>query len=157
MKVERCGEDTQPRHNDYIADEERQHLVARLHRLLVWVGEPLPDTVNIDGKILEIHEIVWQCIHDEDVTEEEKSNLAEIVRLLEKKEKDCEYVLQTASLTHEEAEKLYHEIASIIRAIIDIRECETGKVDLKVSNECIRQRVDDTKRWISFLKTVEKR
>lgn len=42
-----CGEGTQSRRNDYITDEERQHLISELHRLLVWVGEPLPDIVNV--------------------------------------------------------------------------------------------------------------
>lgn len=154
----------QPEHNDYITVEERQHLIFGIHRLLVWVGEPLPETVNIDGKILEVHETVWQCIHDKDVTEEEKNNLEDIAHLLEKKEKEYEYTLQSTNLTHEDADKLYHNIASITRAIIDIRECKNGKVDLKENNEDVTQNtkqlglsVDDAKRWMNFLKTVGKK
>lgn len=156
-KVAYCDEDKQLIHNDYITDEERQHLISELHRLLIWVGEPLPDTINVDGKIVEIHETVWWCIHKKEFTEEEKSNFREITRLLEKKEKDCEDMLHTANLTHEEADKLYHEVASLTRAIIDIRDCEAGNVNLKEHNEDVRQRIDDAKRWMSFLKTVGKR
>lgn len=145
------------KYSDYITEEERQHLIAGIHRLLVWVGEPLPETIDIDGKTIEVHKAVWQCIHDEDITEEEKDNLGKIVRLLEKKEKEYENTLQSANLTHENADKLYHEIASITRAIIDIKECETGKVDLKECNEDVSQRVDDAKRWVSFLKTIGKK
>ncbi len=47
VKIEYSNEDTQSKHNDYITDEERQHIISELHRLLVWVGEPLPDTVNV--------------------------------------------------------------------------------------------------------------
>lgn len=149
-----CGGDTQPRHNHYITDEERQHLIYELHRLLVWVGEPLPDTVDIDGKTIEVHDTIWWCIHKKEFTQEEKDNFREIIHLLEKKEKYCEEKLEIANLTHEEADKLYHEIASITRAIIDIKECETGNVNLKEHNEDVRQRIDDAKRWMSFLKTV---
>lgn len=156
-KKEDTEKHTQTKHNDYITDEERRHLISGLHRLLVWVGEPLPETVSIDGKTLEIRETVWQCIHDKDVTEEEKYNLGEIARLLEKKEKEYEDTLQGANLTHEDADQLYHEIASIMRAIIDIKECETGKVNLKEHNEDISQRIDDAKRWMNFLKTVGKK
>jgi hypothetical protein len=152
MEIEYSGKD-----NDYITDEERQHLISGLHRLLVWVGEPLPETVNVDGKTVEVHETIWWCIHKKEFTEEEKNNFREIARLLEKKEKDYEGMLQTANLTHEEADKLYHEIASILRAITDIRECETGKVNLKEHNEDIKQRIDEAKRFMSFLKTVKKR
>lgn len=157
IEIEHCDKDKQSIRNDYITDEERQHLISGLNRLLVWVGEPLPDIVNVDGNIVEIRKTVWWCIHKKEFTEEEKNNFRDITRLLEKKEKDYEDMLHTAHLTHEEADKLYHEIASIIRAIIDIKECETGNVNLKEHNEDIRQRIDDAKRWMNFLKTVGKR
>ena len=155
-EIEDHGKDIQLKHNDYITDEERRHLISGLHRLLVWVGEPLLDTVNLDGKTVDVHETIWQCIHTKKFTENERNNFGEIARLLEKKEKDREDMLQTANLTHEDADKLYNEIASIIRAVIDIRECETGKVHLKEHDD-IGQKVDDAKRWVSFLKTVGKK
>jgi hypothetical protein len=157
VEIEHLDKGENSKNNDYITDEERQHLISGLHRLLVWVGEPLPDMLYIDDKILKIHETIWQCIHNEDITEEEKHSLGEIARLLEKKEKDYEEALQTANLTHEDADKLYHEIASIIRAITDIKECEAGKVNLKEHDKDGSQRIDDAKRWISFLKTVRKK
>ena len=144
-------------HDHYITDEERQHLISELHRLLVWVGEPLPDTINVDGNVIDIHNTVWWCIHKEEFTEQEKNHFKEIIHLLEKKEKNYEERLQTANLTYGEADKLYHEIASIIRAIMDIKECEMGDVKLKEYNEDISQKIKDTKRWINFLKIVGKK
>ncbi len=75
----------------------------------------------------------------------------------ETKEKHDEEVLQRANLTHEEAKRLYHESAALIRAIMDLRECETGRVKLKESSEEIRQKIDDAKRWLGFLKGVGKK
>ena len=143
--------------NDYISDEERQHLISELHRLLVWVGEPLPNTVNVNGYIIDVHDTVWWCIHKKEFTEQEKAHFRELTHLLEKKEKNYENKLQIANLTHEEADKLYHEIASIIRAIMDIKECETGKVKLTECNEDITQKIKDAKRWVSFLKNIGKK
>ena len=144
-------------HNHYITDEERQHLISELHRLLVWVGEPLPDTVNVNGDIVDVQKTVWWCIHKKEFTEQEKSHLKEIIHLLEKKEKSSEERLQTTNLTHGEADKLYHEIASIIRAIMDIKECEMGNVKLKEYNENISQKIKDAKRWMDFLKNIGKK
>lgn len=101
--LEHCSENTQSIHNDYITDEERQRLISKLHRLLVWVGESLPDVVNVDGKTVDVHNVIWWCIHKKEFTEEEKNNFKEIASLLEKKEKDYEAMLQTANLTHEDA------------------------------------------------------
>lgn len=141
--------------SEIISEEERQHLIAELHRFLVWVGEPLPDSIELNDETIKVREMIWQCIHKKEFSDEEKTHFAQLIGQLENKEKQYEDTLQQDSnLTRKDAKKLYHEIASIIRAIIDIRECEAGKVILKESNEGTRQKIEDAKRWMSFLKNV---
>ena len=142
---------------DYISDEERQRLISKLHRLLVWVGEPLPDQMIIDGETIRVHEVVWSCIHKKEFTIQEKVRFEELISLLEKKEKYYEEILQRKNVTREDAKKLYHEIACILRAIMDIRECREGKVKLKESRDQLEYETKDAKRWISFLKNVRKK
>ncbi len=143
--------------DEYISPEEREHLLAGLHRFLVWVGEKIPDEVEVNGKTIKLHELIWRCIHKKELSEQEKQRLMEIVRMLEEKEKHDEEVLRKANLTREEAKRLYDESASLIRAIIDLRECEEGKVKLKESREEIKRKVEDAKRWIGFLKNIGKK
>ncbi len=81
----------------------------------------------------------------------------ELVHILEAKEKHDEEMLLKANLTREEAKKLYHESAALIRSILDLRECEAGKKKLKESSDEIRQKVDDAKRWLGFLKNIGKK
>jgi len=116
--------------DDLITPEEREHLLYGLHRLLVWVGEKLPDKVEVDGKDIEIHDLIWSCIHKKKFSEQEKQHFIDIVRMLEAKEKFNEQSLQKASLTRVDAIRLYHESAALIRAIMDLRECEAGNVGL---------------------------
>lgn len=143
--------------DDYISPEEREHLLNGLHRFLVWVGEKIPDEVEVNGKNIKLNELIWRCIHKKEFSEEEKKRFLELVRLLETKEKHDEDALRKAALTHEEAKRLYDETASLIRAIMDLRECEAGKVKLKESSDEIRRKVDDARRWIGFLKNVGKK
>ena len=142
--------------DDLITPEEREHLLYGLHRFLVWVGEKLPDKVEVDGKDIEINDLIWRCIHKKNFSKQEKQHFMELVRMLEAKEKLDEKSLQKASLTREEAIKLYHESAALIRAIMDLRECEAGNVKLKEPNIETRQKIDDAKRWMGFLKNVGK-
>ena len=142
--------------DDYISPEEREHFLSGLHRYLVWVGEKLPDKVKVDGKTIKLHELVWRCAHKKQLSEDEKKRLLELVAVLEKKEKHDESILQNVNLTHEDAKRLYHESASIIRAIIDLRECESGKRKPKDSREEIEKKVNDARRWIGFLKNIGK-
>lgn len=146
------------RHNldDLISAEEREHFLSGLHRYLVWVGEKLPDELEVDGKKIRLHDLIWRCAHKKQFSEDEKKRLLELVGILEKKEKHVESILQKANLTHEEAKQLYHESASLIRAIIDLRDCESGKVKPIDSAEEIRTKVNDAQRWLGFLKNIGK-
>jgi hypothetical protein len=143
--------------DDYITQEEREHFLNGLHRYLVWVGEKIPDEVEVNGKSIKLHELVWRCIHKKQLSEQEKKRLLELINLLETKEKHDEETLRKANLTHEEAKKLYDESASLMRAIMDLRECESGKIRLKESSDEIKRKIDDARRWISFLKNVGKK
>jgi hypothetical protein len=143
--------------DDYISLEEREHLLNGLHRYLIWVGEQVPDEVMVNGKNIKLHELIWRCIHNKDISEEEKARLLDLVNLLENKAKEDEEVLSRTLLTREEAKRLYNEIASLIRAIMDLRDCEAGRVRLKESKEEIKQKVDDARRWVGFLKNVGKK
>ncbi len=143
--------------DNYLSLEEREQLLFELHRFLVWVGERLPDKVEVDGENIELHELIWRCIHKEQLSGQEKKHFMDIVSLLEKKEKYDEETLLKANLTREEAKRLYHESAALIRAIMDLRECEEGKVKLKESSDEIRRKIDDAKRWLDFLKGVGKK
>ncbi len=143
--------------DDYISQEEREHLLNGLHRYLIWVGEKVPEEVEINGENIKLHELIWRCIHNKELSEQEKDRLLELVTLLETKAKYDEEVLLREDITKKEAKKLYNEIASLIRAIMDLKECEAGKIKLKDPGDEIKQKVDDARRWIGFLKTVGKK
>lgn len=143
--------------DDYISLEEREHLLNGLHRYLIWVGEKVPDEVMVNGKNIKLHELIWRCIHNKEISEEEKARLLELVNLLETKAKHDEEVLSKTLLTREEAKRLYNEIASLIRAIMDLRDCEAGRIKIKKGKDEIKQKVDDARRWIGFLKDVGKK
>lgn len=140
--------------DDYISPEEREHFLSGLHRYLVWVGEKIPEEVEVNGKKIKLHELIWRCIHKKHLTEQEKKRIMELVRILETKERHDEDALRKARLTHDEAKRLYDESASLIRAIIDLRECEEGRFKLKESREEMKRKIEDARRWIGFLKNV---
>ncbi|KPQ41783.1 MAG: hypothetical protein MPEBLZ_03656 [Candidatus Methanoperedens nitroreducens] len=143
--------------DDCISLEEREHLLNGLHRYLIWVGEKVPEEVEINGENIKLHELIWRCIHNKELSEQEKDRLLELVTFLETKAKYDEEILLREDITKEEAKKLYNEIASFIRAIMDLKECEAGKIKLKDPSDDIKQKVDDARRWIGFLKNVGKK
>jgi hypothetical protein len=139
-----------------ISEEEREHLLSEIHRFLIWVGEPLPDIVEINGDAIRLHDIIWNCIHKKEISEYEKGQLMDLVHSLETKERYDEEKLKSANITNEEAKILYHEIASTIRAIMDLKDCGAGKFRSVEAKGEMKQKVEDTKRWLGFLKNIGK-
>ncbi len=67
--------------------------------------------------------------------------------------------LEEKSLTLEEARKLYHETAGLLRAITDLKEIESGKFKentKRFQEEFDNQRIKDTKLWLEFINKVSK-
>jgi len=139
-----------------ISVEERDHLLSMLHRLLVWVGEPLPDTVDINGDYIDVHELIWSCVQGR-ISDQERKQLTRLIHSLEEKELYDEETLKSADITLEDAQRLYHEAASLIRAIEDLRACEIEEFKSKVSRREMENKIEDTKRWLNFIKSIDRK
>jgi hypothetical protein len=143
----------------YITDEERKQLLSALHCRLFWVGQHIPDYVEFEGKRYPLHNYVWELIQKENITPGEKSRIDKCIDIISSKEEEDEKELEEKPLTEEEAKSLYHETAGLLRAIMDLKEIESG--DLKESTKLFQdkfdeQRVKDARLWLEFIKNISK-
>ncbi len=143
----------------YITDAERKQLLSALHCRLFWAGQYIPDYIEFEGKKYPLHNYVWELIQKDTLTEKEKSRIDKCIDIISAKEKKDEEDLEEKSLTEEEARSLYHETAGLLRAIMDLKEIESGA--LKESSKRFQekfneQRVRDAKIWLEFIKNVSK-
>ncbi len=112
--------------NFLITERERSQLLAELHARLFWVGEKIPSFVEINGKKCKLHDLVWDLINKETISDDEKNQIEKYIAVLKEKERVDELELQTKEMTREEARELFDETAGLMRAIMDIREIEDG-------------------------------
>mgnify|MGYP001456792509 CR=1 FL=1 len=144
---------------EYLTDEERRQLLSALHCRLFWVGQHIPDYVEFEGKTYPLHNYVWDLIQKETLTEVEKSRIDKCIDIISAKEKEDEEELEEKPLTQEEARTLYHETAGLLRAIMDLKEIESGALkesSKRFQEQFSNQRVRDAKLWLEFLKKVSK-
>jgi hypothetical protein len=137
-----------------ITDEERRQLLNALHSRLFWVGQYIPDKIEIEGKNYPLHKYVWELIKKETLTQAEKNSIDKCIDIISAKEKEDEKELEEKSLTAEEAKNLYHETAGLLRAITDLKEIEDGtlKENAKHFQEIfVNQRVKDARLWLEFI------
>jgi hypothetical protein len=171
--------------NDYLTEEERKKLLASLHHVLVWVGVKEPEELQIDGNDLksemekfhqtekdlppeihagqdrvDLHHLIWRLINEKEITEKERLQIAELIEILEKKEKIDEEALKAAKLTQKQAIRLHDEAASIIRALLDLKDLlkkREQSIDTKdAAEDLIRRKVDEAKRWNKLLDEIKK-
>jgi hypothetical protein len=143
----------------YIIDEERRQLLTALHSRLFWVGQYIPNNIEVGGKNCHLHDYVWELIQKETITQTEKASIDKCIEIISTKEKEDEKELEGQSLTQDEAKALYHETAGLLRAIMDLKEIEDGtlKENTKHFQEQFgEQRVKDAKLWLEFIKKVSK-
>ncbi len=137
-----------------ISREEREHLLAGIHRYLVWAGEKIPEEVEIEGgKKIKLNDLIWKLIHKKDLTPGEIKCIENLITFLETKKKHDEEILAKVNLTHAEANRLYSEIAGLIRAIMDLKDLERGRKTKYKTHE-VKRKIDDAKSWMEFLKSI---
>ena len=142
--------------DDIITENEREHLLFKLHRYLAWVGEPLPDMITINSREIRLHDLIWKLIKKESLSEQERQWVKNLIRLLEGKEDFNENCLQNANLTKSQAKQLYDEAAGLLRAIMDLRDLEEGRIRKADFDEVsTRDRLQDARRWVNFVKHMK--
>jgi hypothetical protein len=143
----------------YITDEERKQLLSALHSRLFWVGQYIPDHVEVEGESYPLHNYVWELVQKDKLSTDEKSRIDQCIRIISSKEKKDEKELEESSLTSEEARNLYHETAGLLRAITEMKEIESGDYQQntkRFQEQFANQRIKDAKLWLEFLNKVSK-
>jgi hypothetical protein len=144
---------------NYITDEERRHMLLALHSRLFWVGQHIPDYVEFEGETYPLHNYVWELIQKDELSPAEISKIDKCIEIISEKEKMDEKELEERYLTSEEARKLYHETAGLLRAITDLKEIESGTFKQNTKHfqeQFANQRVKDARLWLEFIKKVSK-
>ncbi len=170
---------------DYLTEAERKRLLASLHHFLVWVGVKEPEQMQIDGNdlksemkkfhqsekdlppeinagqgLVELHSLIWRLINEKEITEKERLQIAELIEILEKKEKIDEEDLKVANLTQKQALALHDEAASIIRALLDfndiLKKKEHGTLTEYDAEELTRRKVNEARKWNTFMEKIKK-
>ncbi|WP_406661919.1 DUF5788 family protein [Methanolobus sp. ZRKC3] len=143
--------------NDLISERDRNKLLKALKARLFWVGVQVPYSVDVNGNQCKLHEMVWELINKEHLSEEDSDSIETCILHLKEKEKDDELKLSTDKLTKEEAKKLFYETSGILRAIMDLRSIENGTSREKREDfhkACSIERVENARKWVQFLKTT---
>ena len=137
---------------DCLTPEERKKILARIHSLLFWVGENVPDTEELDGQKVPLRDVVFRFITEEQPSEDTVRSAHGLARSLESKARSLESDLRLEPMEKETAYQVMHEALGLLRAVDELRDLKLEGRDVKAWE--LVSKVADEKRWLSFVKKV---
>lgn len=141
-----------------ISEYERNKLLAALHTRLFWVGEKLPEFIEINNERCKVHELIWEKINKEQLDIADKKDINNCIEKLKDKQALEADKLMENNITIEEANKISHEIGGILRAIMDLKEIENGiskERENKYHSDLSQERTKEIRKWLNFIKDTD--
>lgn len=136
-----------------LTPEERAKMIARIHSLVYWVGMMIPEHEVLGESEIDLRQVVYNLTTKEDLTEEDRRQVDELIRLLRQKSRSLETRLSKDPLTVDTAKNMLEEICGLLRAIDELRTAETvEKAEFKKRD--IMTRIDDARRWQKFIESI---
>ena len=126
-----------------ITPEERRRLELKLHRMLVWVGVLTPFEFELGGRKVPLHDIVWDLLAKDCLTEDEKEYVRKLINKLQKHEHTDEEFLHTHELTVGEADQIFREASGLLRAVLSLKSLVSRKDLCPVKTKANRRRLEE--------------
>lgn len=142
--------------DEEISEHERQKLLNRLHKSLFWVGEEIPQKIKIEGKDINLHEVVWEIVNKSKLSKDDLRDIDCFQKVLSDKEHEYEKCLECAHLSPEEAKDIFDRAAGIRRAIMDLRELTTPSKRKAIFKDRHICKDVDTEEWDKLSEQIKK-
>jgi len=137
-----------------LTKKEREELLLKLKRIFTFVGTEIPEETELDGQVVPLHEVMWHLInHKQEITPEECAAVQKLWRAIERKIQQIESTIRGQDIDESEALVLYAEAQGLIRAAVELRGLEKGKLMDSAPTPSV-DRNEAQKRWLSYLKKI---
>jgi len=138
-----------------LTKEDREKLLSKLHRMMVFIGCEIPFEVELEGRTVPLHELVWRIMtHQGTLTPEEFAAVDELHHEIELKIREEELEIKSADISEAEARELYVEACGLIRAAVALRDTEKREMLHDYSEMAASAKVDAEKRWLEYLNKI---
>jgi len=146
-----CDDTSSDEGRHCLNERDRERVISRIHSALFWVGELIPDSYQINGKMVPLRDTIFKIITDEDVTDEDTDNARKLATLLETDARRLEKDLKNdRDISKRDAHLLLDEVLGLLRAVDDLK--GLNKEEMEIKKEALKKRLDDEERWLNFVK-----
>jgi len=138
-----------------LTKQDREKLLFKLNRLFTFVGTEIPEGIELDGQVVALHEVMWRLInHKRELTPDEFSAVQRLYMAIERKIHKDESAIKSQDIDEHQAFELYAEAQGLIRAALELRDFEQGKLLDDYVKTTSEKTNEAQKRWLSYLKKI---
>jgi hypothetical protein len=137
-----------------LTEEERGRIIKRLHSMLSWVGSSIPEEEIISGKQIDLRKIIIELISKQELTREDLEKARILAKGIAERERYLEEVITHGDISEEEALQLLDEARGLLRAMEELENIQEKSKALE-TKQVLLSKVDDEKRWKSFLNKIK--
>ena len=132
-----------------LTEDDRNVIISRIHSLLYWVGEEIPQDFPIGERRINLRDTVFNYISKESPTEEERIDALALADFLAEQAQKMEDNIELGDISRQEACELMNEARALLRAVDALRYSKGSDADIK--KLYLMKRVDDIQRWNRFV------
>jgi hypothetical protein len=136
-----------------LTTDDRIKIIGRIHSLLYWVGEFIPDEIEIDGKMILLRDTIFELISDPEPSPEKLGSAYALADRLDQEARRLEKRLRSGDISVENAHMILDEILGLMRAVDDLRHLKGEQADQE--RKLLMDKVNDERRWMAFVRLVE--
>lgn len=139
--------------SERLSENERRAVISRIHSLLYWVGMFVPQVEIVDGKRVDLRDVVYQFVSKEEPSLEEAQGAKALSDMLDQKARELELQIKERELTKVHAYQLLDEICGLLRAVDELRNSHGKTAKFKML--ALMAKVNDERRWMQFVEQIK--
>jgi hypothetical protein len=131
-----------------VKEYDRKRLLERIEREGATVGVEIPESIEVQGEEIDLHEFVFEIKRRETVPAGERERVQRAKKNLRRERLQRRQEIEDGEIPFEEGERLANSIVGIDRALNALE--SLGPTDVEA--EADAKEAADRKRWVNFLK-----
>ena len=135
--------------SERLSDSERRVIISRIHSLLFWVGKFIPEHEMVDGRQIDLREVIFQFVSKDDPSPDEIQGAKDLADILERNARELEKQIKDHEVTRANAYLMMDEICGLLRAVDELRNSHGDTA--KYQKTALMAKVSDERRWLQFV------
>ncbi|MGD0816905.1 MAG: DUF5788 family protein [Methanomassiliicoccales archaeon] len=135
--------------SEYLSESERRAIISRIHSLLFWVGKFIPQHEIVEGRQIDLRDVIFQFISKDNPSPEDIQGAKDLADILESKARELEKQIKDHEVTRANAYQMLDEICGLLRAVDELRNSHGNLAIYKKT--ALMAKVSDERRWLQFV------